>query len=429
MSLIYLQFLYNKQRLFFSFGQKVSPSNWNSKKQRVKNTKETTDDGKYLLNDLLENLQQICTKAYNTEMKNGIPLPGMIKKHLEEFLKQNDPGLNDSGFSLFKLIDRFIKNEIKFKGKSKSPNTLKTYNTLKGHLLEFQHIYKQKVDFETITLEFFYKFVDFLGKRNIYEKEIRAIRPELKRKQVDKIGPNATSKDIQILKTVMGEAVDLHYTQNLEFKHKKFSVTRVETDAVYLNEKELQILYSFDFSKNKRLEQVRDLFIFGCWVGLRFSDYNNVKLENIVEDEGDLYIKIITQKTSEPVIIPCDRVVLDIFNKYANNPNKLPKSVSNQKFNDYIKEVCREAGMTQKGRLMTNLNLELWECISSHTARRSFATNLFLDGYPPIKIMKITGHRTEKSFMRYIKLSKLDAAKDLNTHKKKKWSEKVLRVA
>jgi len=227
----------------------------------------------------------------------------------------------------------------------------------------------------------------------------------------------------------MGEAIDLGYTNNLSFKHNKFTYSEGETDAIYLTEKEIINLYRFDLSKNKRLEQVRDLFVFGCFVGLRFSDYNNVKPENIIRIEGDYFIKLITKKTNELVIIPCNPVVLDIFKKYDSNLNKLPKSLSNQKFNEYIKEVCKKAEFNEKGRLSTEPALELWQCISSHTARRSFATNYYLDGFPTIDLMKITGHKTEKAFLRYIRVSKLDTAKRLSQHIKKNWSEKMLRVA
>jgi integrase len=116
--------------------------------------------------------------------------------------------------------------------------------------------------------------------------------------------------------------------------------------------------------------------------------------------------------------------VLEIFKKYESSPNSLPKSDSNQKFNDYIKMACKEAGLTETGRLSTSPELPLFECISSHTARRSFATNLYLDGYPVIEIMKITGHKTEKAFMKYIRVTKLDAAKRLSQHMKKRWEEK-----
>ena len=86
------------------------------------------------------------------------------------------------------------------------------------------------------------------------------------------------------------------------------------------------------------------------------------------------------------------------IHKYDGNQNKLPKSLSNQKFNDYIKEAGKLAGMAEKGRLSTNPELQLWQCISSHTARRSFATNYYLQGFPTIDLMKVTGHKTEKAF-------------------------------
>jgi len=425
-SLIGLFFRYNGRRLKFSFGQSINPKNWNSSKQRVKNNNQTTSDGKYLLNDLLDTMAQICLSAYNKEITKGIPEPATLRKHLQNFMNQNEE--DPDGPTLFKLLDRFINNEIKHKGRSKSDNTIKTYRTLKGHLLEYQAVKKQKVDFESITLDFYYSYVDFLSKRDKYASQIRAFRPELKAKPIGNLEGNSISKDIQILKVIMAEAVDMGFTQNLQFKHKKFAVSREDTDAVFLTEKEIVDLYRFKFT-NKRIEQVRDLFVFGCFVGLRFSDYSDVKPENIVKIDGDHFIKLITKKTKDLVIIPCNPIVLEIFKKYESNHNKLPRSISNQNFNEYIKEACLEAGFTEVGRLSTAPQKELWECISSHTARRSFATNYYLEGFPTIYLMKITGHRTEKAFMKYIRVTKLDTARRLNTHIKKNWSEKMLRVA
>jgi integrase len=225
---------------------------------------------------------------------------------------------------------------------------------------------------------------------------------------------------VQILKVFMSEAVDLGYTKNMAFKHKKFTATRTETDAVYLTEAEILHLYNFDLSHRPALAEARDLFVFGCWVGLRYSDYSNVKPENIVDVDGEKFIRIKTKKTKDVVYIPCNPMVLDIFSKYDSRPNKLPKAISEQPFNRYIKEAAKLAGMTEKGRLLSNPDAELWECISSHTARRSFATNYYLDGFPTIDLMRITGHKTERSFLHYIKISKLDAAKRMAEHNRRK---------
>ncbi|HMK03693.1 MAG TPA: site-specific integrase [Ferruginibacter sp.] len=415
---IYLQFIYSGHRLFYSFGQTVRLKDWNTAKERVKNKQATTSDGKYALNDLLDNLHALCIKTYNGSLKTGIPAPGQIKKVLEDFVNQNHDDQTDNP-TLYKLAQRFIDGEIKNKGKDKSRGSISNYKAVTKHLREFESKTRYRLTFETINLDFFYKYTSFL-------------------KDKLKLAPNTIAKDISILKVFMSEAVDLGYTANMQFRHKKFAFHEVDTDHVYLTDEELHDLYNFDLSHHKKLEQVKDLFIFGAWVGLRFSDFSNIKPENIVKIEGDYFIKIITQKTKDLVIIPCNPVVLEIFEKYKSNANRLPKTISNQKFNDYIKDVCKLAGtsdvkpvkeMMEKGRLSTNPGQELWQSISSHTARRSFATNYYLQGFPTLDLMKITGHKTERAFLKYIRVSKLDTAKRLAAHIKLNWSKKILKIA
>jgi len=407
---IYLQFIYNGNRLFYSFGQVIYFKDWNLSKQRVKKKDTTTADGKHSLNELLDSLKKLCEKSYNEGLKNGIPTPAQLKKPLIDFLNQNHNDEAPDKPTIFTLADRFINGEIKNHGKDKSKGSLQNYHAVTKHLKEFQQRVKYPVNFDTINLDFFYKYTSFL-------------------KEKLGLSPNTIAKDISILKVFMGEAFDLGYKPNMDFRSSKFSFSEVETDNIYLTEKEIIDLYNCDLSHNKKLEQVKDLFVFGSWVGLRFSDFSNIKPENIIQIEGDYFIKMVTMKTKELVIIPCNPIVLDIFNKYNNNHNKLPHTISNQKFNDYIKEVCCYANMKEKGRLGTKPELELWQCVSSHTARRSFATNYYLQGFPTIDLMKITSHKTEKAFLKYIRVTKLDAAKRLNAHMKKRWSEKMLRVA
>lgn len=416
-SLIYLQFKYSGQKLVYSFGQTIDPSHWNDKKQRVKSNKETTADGKHSLNDLLDNLEEVCLTAYNNELKTGFPLPATIKQHLIAFMNQNHKGEDKP--TLYKLIDRFTAGEIKHEGKNKSSGTLRLYKVVLGRLKDFETHSRYPIDFDTINLDFFYKFISYL-------KTTRESTGRTKKKKP--LAQNSIAKTIQVLITFMNEAVELGYTNNLQFRSKKFYVSWEESDSVYLTENEINTLFKHDFSKNKRLEQVRDLFVFGCYVGLRFSDYSDVKPENIIMYEGEKFIKMRTRKTGEVVVIPCSPIVLQIFDKYAENKNGLPPAISNQKFNDYIKEACEEAKLNEKGRLLSEPEKELWECVSSHTARRSFATNLYLGGFPTLEIMKITGHKTEKAFLGYIKTSKLDAAKRLSKHMQMKWNEKLLKV-
>jgi integrase len=128
------------------------------------------------------------------------------------------------------------------------------------------------------------------------------------------------------------------------------------------------------------------------------------------------------------VIIPCNPVIFQIFEKYQHNSNMLPRTISNQKFNEYIKEVCKLAELNEVGRLSSKPKNKLWQLVSSHTARRSFATNFYLQGFPTIDLMRITGHKTERSFLKYIRVTKLDTAKRLSEHIKQNWNKKLLSV-
>jgi len=412
-SLIYLQLKYSKKKLVFAFNQTIEASNWNSKKQRVKVNSITTTDGKYYLNDLLDKLENVCQSAYNKECSNGIPVPSVIRDYLVDFIKYNvNQEERKLGMpTIFELIERFISGDIKYLGRERSANTRKNYTTAKGHLTNFQKETKFPVSFDTITLDFFYSYCSFLKKKGL--------------------GPNSIAKNIKLVKVFMNEGVDLGYTENIAFRHRKFSMPEVQTDATFLTEDEIMKLYKLDLSLNSKFERVRDLFVFGCFVGLRYSDYSNIKPENIITIESEYFLKVITTKTKEMVIIPCNPVVREIFHKYRNNHNSLPQSISEQKFNQYIKEICQLAGgcFFDKGRITTNPDKELWKCVSTHTARRSFASNYFIQGFPTIDLMKVTGHRTESSFLTYIKLSKLDSAKRLSQHIKKNWNHNLLSVA
>ncbi len=430
-SLIYLKYKYNGRVLVYSFGQTIDPQNWNSAKQRAKLNTATTGDGKHKLNDLLHTLQNVCLGAYNEELKTGIPATGQLKAHLDAFIEHNKEEKDrKKGPTLYALIKRFVDGEIKNKGKDKSKSSLNNYRSVLIHLQEFERQIKKQVNFDTITLDFFYQYVSFLKSYKPSKKD-PGPSGEVERKSpaMKGLSQNTIAKDIRLLKVFMGEAVDLGYTSNLQFKHKKFTVTEEDTDAVFLTEQEIISIYNHDFSGHKKLERVRDLFVFGCFTGLRYSDYSNIRKENIITRDEEIYVKIVTQKTSELVIIPCNPIIQKIFEKYDGQHNSLPRAYSNQKFNDYVKDVCRQVGLIEVGRLATQPKMELWESVSSHTARRSFATNLYLEGFPTIDLMKITGHKTEKAFLKYIRVSKLDTAKRLNDHIKRNWSSKILKIA
>lgn len=419
-SLVYLQMRYRGEKFVYSTGENISPKDWDKNKQQVKTRSQTTKDGSVNLNDLLSNLKAVCLNAYNKELPTGVPSRETLKAHLDGYMYKNirkdDVQLKDPG--LFDLIDRFISGEI---GDEKTEGTLKTYQTAKKHLVEFQAVAKYPVTFKTITLEFKYAYVNYLAK-----EKYQTNKKNGKKVKVRGLSPNSIAKEIKNIRTFMNMAVELGYTTNLAYKSKKFGVKSEDTDAVYLTEKELRSLYRFDFSGNKRLEAVRDLFVFSSFVGLRYSDAAAIKPENIVKIDGEHYIKVSAIKTGRPVTIPCNDIVLKIFKKYEHNQNRLPPAITNQKYNKFLKELCEISGLTETGRLSTDLNKPLFACISSHTARRNFATNCYLAGMDSRMIMAVTGHSTEKSFEKYIKVTREEHAKRMAQHMKRDLSKNVL---
>jgi integrase len=163
------------------------------------------------------------------------------------------------------------------------------------------------------------------------------------------------------------------------------------------------------------LAKARDLFLIGCWTGLRVSDYTELTKANIWGG----FIHVRQTKTKDPVTIPIHPVTQAILEKYDFN---LPK-ISQQKLNDYIKKVGEAAGIDEltsttftKAGIKQTTTKPKCEWVTTHTGRRSFATNLYLSGFPSLHIMKITGHRTERAFMKYIRVTNEQSAEKLRQH-------------
>lgn len=201
----------------------------------------------------------------------------------------------------------------------------------------------------------------------------------------------------------------------VDFSIKDVSTVKEDAFSVYLTPEEVERIYRLSI-KNESLTSIKNAFVVGCCTGLRFSDYSRLTNDNIKEG----IIRIKTKKTGVTVVIPAHWIILDIIDKYDRFP---VVKVSLQNFNARIKSICKKAGLNAiytvertEGTIVVKRKLKKYQLISSHTARRSFATNMYLAGVAPAKIMLITGHKTEQSFFKYIKINKVENAKDLATH-------------
>jgi integrase len=390
-TLVYLFFSYDGNRLKYSTGEKIHPDFWITKDRKQRASSKMPLNQAPEFNSRLDTIEGAIKSIYRRVKNDGIiPTNSVLKLELDKELKQQKTGK----ISLLQFISNFIETS---KG-IKAPSTIKSYNNTKNHLTEYCQAKRRTIDFEDVNIDFYNSFISYMTN-------------DLK------FADNTVGNQIKNLKLFMNEATERGLNTNLDFRKKKFKKINENTDKIYLSVEELKIIYEKDLSEEAKLERVRDLFIIGCYTGLRFSDFIQLKKENIIDENK---IKIRTQKTGETVVIPLHPYVKAIFEKYSG---KLPDPISNQKMNDYLKIIGEKAeikdrveiGITKAGTLQKTI-FNKHELITTHVARRSFASNLYLANVPSITIMKITGHRTEKSFLRYIRITQEENANKLLNH-------------
>ena len=289
------------------------------------------------------------------------------------------------------------------------PNTGRpvTYKQIREYERTFHYIKKYsiesktEIDFDSVNLDFYYAFVSFL--------------------QSEGLAQNTIGKKIQTLKIFLNSASDAGITVNQQYKSHRFAAISEESENIYLDEVEINKIYHLDLSKTAYLDRVRDLFVIGCWTGLRYSDWDKIIPENI----KDGFLELKQEKTGGSVVIPLHPTVSEILGKYQG---ELPTIITNQKFNEYLKLVAKKAGLTDiihktitKGGVRKSIAYPKHELVTTHTGRRSFATNLYKSGLPTYTIMQVTGHRTEAAFLKYIKVTNREHAEKL----KQFWQDQV----
>ena len=222
---------------------------------------------------------------------------------------------------------------------------------------------------------------------------------------------------IQKLKTIMKSSFDFDYHTNLEFQKSYFSKVEETINHPYLNLEELELISNLVL-EDEQDEAIRDIFVIQCNSGMRIQDLldfiKNPEFVNINSTARLLHKE--QGKTATDVYAPLNKKIQEILDK---RNGELPKYIHQNKINRRIKEICRKANIITpftvkrtEGRERKTFTKPKCDFIATHTARRSFCTNAYMAGIPPHLIMLISGHKTEKTFMLYIKAElKLKASK------------------
>jgi len=391
------------KRKLMSSGIKLLPDLWSADKQEIVDmtAKQKTQLEKkfgsavppksYLL-QYQDELLQIRNKIRQIEESfraKQVPydldmLMTRIKESKKTVIKKSEPS-----YSVYDFIDLYIKeNEL-----TRVKGSMIVYKSLKRHLKNYQDEIRENVKFENMDYAFMQGFQNFLINHKIVHRTTGT---------VSTLNNITIAKQLSTLKTFLG------YARRKGFKiadgYKDFTIKKEKLEVIALNRSEFDSLYDLDLSSSSRLQQVRDVFLFSCVTGYRFSDLCQLKREHIKEDE----IRMTITKTKEPSVVPLTRISREILKKYEERVSPLPM-ISNQKFNEYIKELCELAQINDpveiiryRGAVREAIIYPKHELISAHTGRKTFVTLSLSKGIPAEVVMKITGHSDYKSFKRYV---------------------------
>jgi integrase len=423
---VYLRFCTSREvNIMVSTPIKVYPGYWSNKTATI--NKSIVADGLFTLAEKtqietdLNSLKDSILISYNELIKISTAptkewLTSVIDKHYNKETTKE--------ITLNQYIDTFIKDAetgnrlYDHNGITKryEKGTIKNYKGFQAQFDAYQKEKKIRLNFDHITIDFYDEYVKYFTKK---EYSI-----------------NTIGRHIKSLKSIMRCAREEGLHSNTEIDRKKFKVLKTQVENIYLTELEVYKIKNFDFSKlspkqiailqkNKisnisHLDQARDVFLIGCYTAQRFSDFSKIRPAHIKTMASGLkVIDLIQQKTGERVVIPIRPELDEILKKYNY---QVPKTFE-QKINERIKVIGELAGITEtviieenKGGYKVKNDVKKNELIKTHTARRTGCTLMYLAGVPTLDIMKISGHKTEREFLNYIKVGKEETAQNLAKH-------------
>lgn len=384
---------------------KMVPAYWNAKKQTCKDNILDTEiftkeDAKKIEDRFTELKDKILYESF--ELKGPVTLE-WLNETVNKYFNKDAPKVE----TLRQYIDRFY-NEAKAgtrlasAGNTKRRYAYETLRSLKGTKLSFEMFEDEtgrKSNFNDITIDWYNDFLAFYYKRGC--------------------GANYIGKHIKNLKTIMRQAREEGLHNNTEIERRSFKALSEPSESIYLTEKEVAAMYAKDLSDNAVYAKVRDVFLCGVYTAQRYSDYSRIHKDMIKEEDGVRYIELIQQKTGEKCLIPMRPELETILSRYDYT---LPKTFE-QKINLNIKEVGKLCDIkegivteTYKSGMKVKKTTPKYKLIKTHTARRTGCTLMYLAGVQPIDIMKVSGHKTEREFLKYIKVGKKETAMNLARH-------------
>lgn len=393
LTLIYLKAYFKKEgkRFVYSTGESIHPKEWDFKNRLPNNLTGRTsqaDSHRTIKRQLdrYSNLFLLITETYkNTNQELTVE---KIRQEFDKEFKRVTAGKN----KFYEAYDEFM--SFKQKNQEWSNATVKRYKNIKKLLEDFEKVKKYKITFDTINQKFYTEFTDFCM---------------VNRGHIN----NTFTRNVGLVKTFLFWALKNGHTYKADFISFK-KKPKVITNQIALRKEDLETLLKSKMP-SKKLERVKDVFIFSCVTGMRFGELKFVS-KNII-DGKTLLLKEEKGSGKKSREIPLSSIALHVLEKYDYT---LPM-IANQKYNDYIKDVFAEAGYTHdvvktstRGKEVIRETIPFNKRISSHTARRTFITMMKRNGKSDKLIAEISGHNDMKTLNQYYQVSNEDVKDAVN---------------
>ena len=394
------------KRIEFTTGYRIDAAKWDADKQRVKNgcSNKLKQSASEINASLLEYYTEIQSIFKRFEVEDVMPTPEQIKEAFNALHKpvseEPKPKKEALPCDFFQVFDDFV--EDCGRQNNWTDSTFEKFAAVKNHLTNFC---------EGLTFEFFDErgLNDYIS----YLRDVKEMR-------------NTTiGKQLSFLKWFLRWAFKKGVHQNNAYDSYKPKFKSTQKKIIFLTWDELNRLREFKIPSNKQaLERVRDVFLFQCFTGLRYSDVFNLRRSDI---KGD-HIEVTTVKTSDSLIIELNnhsKAILDKYKDVAFEDDKVLPVITNQKMNDYLKELAEMAGIDEpirqtyyKGNERIDEITPKYALLGTHAGRRTFICNALALGIPPQVVMKWTGHSDYKAMKPYI-----DIADDIKANAMSKFNQ------
>ena len=396
------------QRIEFTTGYRIDVAKWDGDKQRVKNgctnkLKQSASEINAALLGYYTELQEIFKRF---EVAEIIPSPAEVKEAFNNRHGQNEKtelasaDTSNEPSNFYEAFDDFVR--VCGRQNDWTHSTFEKFAAVKNHLKNF----RSELSFDFFDEEGLTEYVQYL-------REVREMR-------------NSTiGKQLSFLKWFLRWSFKQGMHSNNAYDTFKPKLKDTQKKIIFLTWEELNKLREFKIPPTKQaLERVRDVFLFQCFTGLRYSDVFNLRRSDI---KGD-HIEVTTVKTSDSLIIELNDHSRAILEKYKDvefeNDKALPV-ITNQKMNDYLKELAELAEINEpvrqtyyKGNERIDEVTPKYALLGTHAGRRTFICNALALGIPPQVVMKWTGHSDYKAMKPYI-----DIADDIKANAMSKFNQ------